>query len=424
MQVRDVMMANAENGFWNGSKPPFGYRTRVAQIFNRKEKKVLDIEPGEAEIVRKIYRLCQGNEAGLPPLGMKAIARHLNEIGIRRRGRPFYTSAVTDILTSETYIGTAYYNRIDSRTRKIRPRSEWIAVKVPAIVEGETFDAVQRILHARRPDKTAPRVVNGPTLLTGIAECGNCNRGMMLRTGKSGQYRYLTCAKSALEGTGCGQSIRMEDIDERVLSAVESKVFSPDRVTAILKSMINHSADGRQRLEAELARLRQVIKEAKARLRRLYDAIEAGVADTGDDDFRQRIQAAKLETTEAEARIRTLTERLTLSGIDMGPERVERFSSDIRKRLRDADPVFRRTWLHLFVDKVIISPDRIVIRGPKEPIMAIAKSGNVPGNQVPSFAREWRANIFNNLADTHRCKMRNCNGFCNGFGRLVTLASV
>src|SRR5690606_30451017 len=127
------------------------------------------------------------------------------------------------------------------------------------------------------------------------------------------------------------------------------------------------------------------------------DAIEAGVADTGDDDFRQRIQAAKLETTEAESRIRILTERLTLSGIDISPERVERFSSDIRKRLRDADPVFRRTWLHLFVDKVTIRPDRIVIRGPKEPIMAIAKSGNVPGNQVPSFAREWRARKDSNL---------------------------
>ena len=89
MQVRDVMMANAENGFWNGSKPPFGYRTRVAQVLNRKEKKVLEIDPGEAEIVRKVYRLCLGNEPGLPPLGMKAIAKHLNEAGIRRRGKPF-----------------------------------------------------------------------------------------------------------------------------------------------------------------------------------------------------------------------------------------------------------------------------------------------------------------------------------------------
>lgn len=43
------------------------------------------------------------------------------------------------------------------------------------------------------------------------------------------------------------------------------------------------------------------------------------------------------------------------------------------------------------MDKVVVKPDGIVIRGPKEPIMAVAKSGNLPGNQVPIFAREWRA---------------------------------
>ena len=45
----------------------------------------------------------------------------------------------------------------------------------------------------------------------------------MLRTGKSGRYRYLTCAKKTLKGCGCGQSVRMGAIDECVLSALEQK---------------------------------------------------------------------------------------------------------------------------------------------------------------------------------------------------------
>ncbi|WP_269084329.1 zinc ribbon domain-containing protein, partial [Acetobacter tropicalis] len=41
---------------------------------------------------------------------------------------------------------------------------------------------------------TAPRIVNGPCLLTGLAVCATCGGGMTLRTGKYGRYRYYTCA--------------------------------------------------------------------------------------------------------------------------------------------------------------------------------------------------------------------------------------
>jgi len=43
-----------------------------------------------------------------------------------------------------------------------------------------------------------------------------------------------------------------------------------------------------------------------------------------------------------------------------------RFFSGIRRRLRDADPAFPRTWLHMFVSKVIIGKDNIRICGPKD----------------------------------------------------------
>ncbi|VDS03046.1 hypothetical protein DEVEQU_00166 [Devosia equisanguinis] len=36
---------------------------------------------------------------------------------------------------------------------------------------------------------------------------------------------------------------------------------------------------------------------------------------------------------------------------------VKRFSSEIRRRLRDADPAVRHNWLHLFVSKVVIGRD-------------------------------------------------------------------
>jgi hypothetical protein len=46
------------------------------------------------------------------------------------------------------------------------------------------------MLEARRPTRTPPRVVTGPTLLTGLVRCETCGGSMTIRTGKGGRYRY------------------------------------------------------------------------------------------------------------------------------------------------------------------------------------------------------------------------------------------
>lgn len=64
---------------------------------------------------------------------------------------------------------------------------------VPASIDEAEFQTVQARLAQRNPRQTPARVVIGPTLLTGIARCGcpNCHGALTIKTGKSGQYRYL-----------------------------------------------------------------------------------------------------------------------------------------------------------------------------------------------------------------------------------------
>jgi hypothetical protein len=64
---------------------------------------------------------------------------------------------------------------------------------VPAIVDKDEFEVVQILLKSSSPAMVAPRIVSGPTLLTGICFCAGCGGAMTLRTGKSGRYRYYTC---------------------------------------------------------------------------------------------------------------------------------------------------------------------------------------------------------------------------------------
>jgi site-specific DNA recombinase len=299
---------------------------------------------------------------------------------------------VERVLKNEAYIGTHYYNRIDSRSRKERPPSEWVRMDVPAVVDKEKFDAVQRTLRARNPRTTAPRVVTGATLLTGIAVCEKCGRGMMLRTGKGGQYRYLACAKSATEGTGCSHSVRMDKIDALVIEAVEEHVFAPpQRLTAILQAMTDRGDETHEQLKTEIDRQRVAVAEAQARLDRLYDAIEAGVAELHDTRFKTRVDLAKLQIREGTSTLDAMRQSSTARR-ELSPDMVQRFSSGIRRRRRDADPAFRRTWLHMFVSKVTVGKDRVRICGPKDQLLkAVSADEDSVRAMVPTFAREWRA---------------------------------
>lgn len=84
---------------------------------------------------------------------------------------------------------------------------------MPAIVDKDEFEAVQMLLKSRSLAMTAPRIVSGPTLLTGICFWAACGGAMTLRTGKSGRYRYYTgCTKARQGETDCpGRTAPMEN---------------------------------------------------------------------------------------------------------------------------------------------------------------------------------------------------------------------
>src|SRR5262249_19240075 len=70
--VMGAMRETARQGYWNGSRPPFGYKAVAVETRADAVKKRLAIEPVEAEIVREVFKLY------LEGSGIRAIAAHLN----------------------------------------------------------------------------------------------------------------------------------------------------------------------------------------------------------------------------------------------------------------------------------------------------------------------------------------------------------
>jgi len=189
------MKENARQGFWNGALPPIGYRiVEAAEQRGHRTKKTLEIDPIQAEIVRLIFRLAREGNGSSGPMGVKSIAKYLNESGIRTRdGGRWGVDAVHKVLTRTTYIGRHRFNTKHWKTRERKPDSEVVEMAVPPIIDAAEFEAAQTLLKTRCPALTAPRIVSGPTLHSGICFCGSCGGAMTLRTGKSGRYRYYTC---------------------------------------------------------------------------------------------------------------------------------------------------------------------------------------------------------------------------------------
>ena len=386
-----AMQENARQAFWNGSTPPFGYRAVASEKRGMKLKKRLEIDSEEADIVRRIYDLALGREGVV--VGIKAIVKRLNAERVRFRGKPFHIANVHRILSSETYAGTLYFNQRHARTGDLKPREEWIAVPVPAIIERSDFDRLQAALADRNPRRVPPRVVSGPTLLTGLARCGTCGSGMTIRTGKGGRYRYYTCAGCAQKGpTLCpGRSISMPALDDAVMDFMIAELLVPERLAVVLETYLERSAAAADARSLRLAQARAKLTEASGGITRLLGLIARGTMSEDDPELRNMLADLKAQRHAAEDEVRTLEAAQTGQPYQVTRDLLETVAAKAREVLRHGDPSIRRTYLRLFLTDVVVSDNEISLRGLKEALAKALGSDKLNPSDigVPSFVRSW-----------------------------------
>ncbi|MCU0974601.1 MAG: recombinase family protein, partial [Burkholderiales bacterium] len=330
-----AMRENARQGYWNGARPPFGYRVIEAGQRGHRMKKVLAVEEPEAALVRRIFAMHLGAEGA--PLGVKAIAAKLNREGLRFRGKPFSISSVHRILSAETYAGRHWFNRVSARSGQSKARDEWVEVRVPSIVSAEDHARVQESLAARAPDRSPPRLTTSPVLLTGIAVCETCGAGMTLRTGKSNRYRYYTCAARAHRGeTVCpGRSVPMEQLDQAVTNAFAELVLRPDRMEQLLAAYLARSAEADSGRRERIARVRKELTEAGGAKANLLKLVSTGALDAADPDLVTELRAADARRRQAEEDLALLEAAAAAAGPKViTPRKVERLAEAIRAALR------------------------------------------------------------------------------------------
>ena len=391
-----AMKENARQGFFNGSRPPFGFMavaTDIAGSRGRKKKK-LEINEAEAGIVRMIYdfylRGIQGKTAGV-----KEIVKHLTERGLLMRGNAWSIQKVHRILSDSLYMGDYYFNVIDSKSQEKRQPTEWVKTSIPAIIDAAKFEQVRAQRELRAPAKTPPRLVSSPTLLTGLLKCGNCGGNMTLVTGKSGRYKYYKCTSRHNKGNhACtSRNLPMERTDQVVLTKLAEQVFAPERVNSMmiaLRKRLRLSQDNQQKRTNELNKQLKLIEQKQ---QRLLEAIESGFIDI-DETLQRRAQQHKAAREALLIELAAVRREQSIP-IDkqLRASQIETFAKTLKSKLLSKDSALAKSYLSLLVDEIVVRENAAMVKGSYGALVAAASMNKIKAghSEVPAFIPDWRA---------------------------------
>ena len=389
--VSRAMIENAKQGFWNGAYPPFGYRTYAAETRGARVKKKIEVDEHEAEIVRLIFRLYLRGDGTSGPIGMKRIADYLNTRGyVNQR---FRVQFIGKVLRNTAYIGEHYFNRRDTRRKTIRPKEEWVPFTMPRLVADADFYAVQDKLDIQHPINTAPRLVSSNVLLTAIATCNECGGPMRKLTGKSGRYQYYRCARKSDAGAAVckGSSIPMEELDEAVISALETKILAPQRLQKLTENLVARAADQTVFLSERRTQLDGDKRKAKAQVTKLYGLVGNGEIEM-DVTLAAHIKVLQDKVETLTRQIAYLDQQRSLPVRALSNKQVEQFGRAVSTAIRDrSNPAFAKAYIKALVSNVSVGKEQIKISGPKVAPAMHAGHFAARGELVPGFAQEWRS---------------------------------
>ncbi len=407
-RCRRGRLHRARQGELAPPRPPYGY-SYSARKYGGDGRIRIDAE--EAAMVRQAFAWYAEEGSSLLSLVKKLNASPWQT---RHGKKQWNSTTVRAILECEWYVGRAYYNRIKNRVRERtreeiaqgaprrivkaeRPRSEWITVSVPRIVDDDLFELVQQRIQENRHFAERRLKRKRTYLLRGLIKCGMCGYAYLGMTqadrglDRPG-FRYYRCsvryeAERVLNGLTercTNQTLRGDGVDEVVWTTVRDLLLKSDVLAGHLRQWLGRTTSDStcdERLQLATSRLSELSRQRE----RLIDAYQTGALEL--DDFRtrkttieERIVAVQHEQAElgSQAARRELAVRQVAGA--------EAFVEQLRDQLDHPSFEVKRAILRLVVEKIVVTGHRLEIH------LALPVSG---GYHLTSGRRPGRG-LFHN----------------------------
>ena len=124
-----------------------------------------------------------------------------------------------------------------------------------------------------------------------------------------------------------------------------------------------------ERRTEHIAELRKRAAEAEARLKRLYDAIENGIADLSDPMLKDRVAELKAIRDQARADAERAQEAIERIDPSITRQSLKTFARQARKRMRTESGGYRRDHLRALAQRVEVDEKEIRIMGSKSELL-------------------------------------------------------
>lgn len=299
------MTENALKCMNNGSGTPLGYYVD--------EEQHLQIDEKKSPFVREIFqRFADGETTKSIIADMNACGASItvkvkkSRDGRKSYERPLTYNTVRRMLSNRKYIG------------EYRFRDIVIPNGVPAIIEQELFDKVQKRLEQNRK-APARHKAEDDYLLTTHLFCGKCKAMMVGESGTSHTdkvYRYYKCANQKRKRNNCDKkSINKDYIENKVAKAVMDKIMNDD--------LMEHLADSLHDLQlsenSKITQLKERLDETTTGIENMLNAIQQGIILESTkkrlSDLEERKKALEVELIQEQIKKPVLTREQILFGL-------------------------------------------------------------------------------------------------------------
>ena len=363
--AREVVKGLKENAYkamHNGGIPPYGFDVDP-------ETKRYIINEHEASGIRIMFeKIIQG-------WSYRELAEYLNLLGYRTKiGNKFSaTSSFYDILTNPKYMGVYTYNRSVSKPKQIgmkrshrknKNEEEIIRIPngVPAIVDEETFELVQKLLKQRRRSKGQHKAKE-VYLLTGLVECAECGSAYhgSSRIGGRNKSKYVSyrCSKrKKLENPCKCKEINKTLLDEFVVNQLYTTLLNQTNLEQLLEEVNVKLKQKYADMDQDLPQLQKQLDEVNQKISNLVQAIAMGglgSLDTITQEI-QRLEHDKVKLTELVQENQVKKESLTLT-----LEQLKQVLDESKQYMLSNHDDMVKYILSRFIHKIIIGNETIIV---------------------------------------------------------------
>ncbi|MGJ0511109.1 hypothetical protein [Methylocystis sp.] len=157
----------------------------------------------------------------------------------------------------------------------------------------------------------------------------------------------------------------MEKLDNLVAGHLKERLLDPKPLSEILASVLDCRRDRAERRRGHIGELNRRAAEADARFRRLYSAIESGVADLDDPALKERVAELKATRDQAQADAQRASQAAEGLGATITPAHVAAFAQEAGERIRLPGGGYRRDLLRALAQRGEVAERKVRIMGSK-----------------------------------------------------------